>query len=412
MDKNITIEFSKIENLKKMLKKINRIEKKQGYKLTKIISVENKRSQLKEYYIDDMEYNIRKKFIDNIIVCDVTLSIDDDIKKENKRKKYQLMVRIDHLENTNNDIFVIDDNIFNHYTMKELLTLSPKCNHCNTRRKRKTTYIIKDAENDKVYQIGKTCLIEYTTEKNILDYAEYLENIAELENIIEYDKENFTSDNFQGQLYNVLDIIASSFLSVGKRGFTSKYNATKDNISTKDDVLNILFLNKENFNLDDIKEKIKWYLSIDKSKYIDDYLKNDNDFTFKMEKLLQYEYTTEKNISTLVCFPIEYDNIKRKVKLFERNKNEIEKIKKTNYKEKDKVELNNLTLTSNKKYQNDIYNTTTTYYYFLDDNNITYLWKSSRIISALEDAKEKINLKGTIKKIDNNKIILTRCKVI
>ena len=76
-----------------------------------------------------------------------------------------------------------------------------------------------------------------------------------------------------------------------------------------------------------------------------------------------------------------------------------------------RIELKGLVVDNNRTYNNNYgFGTTTTYYYFKDKNN-TYLWKSSRIFDELQIGKI-INIKGTVKSIEADKIILTRCKLI
>lgn len=36
------------------------------------------------------------------------------------------------------------------------------CEHCNTRRNRKSTYLVRNTKSGEVRQVGKTCLKEYT----------------------------------------------------------------------------------------------------------------------------------------------------------------------------------------------------------------------------------------------------------
>ena len=405
MVKKITIEKSKLDILEKNIKNFNRIEKKQGIKeISKILTISNAREELKVYSINDYEYS--RKIIDTILVIDIELFISEENRTQ---EEYNILAKIEKITNEENYITVYDERIYNKYTLDELIKIKLQCEHCRKKRARKTSYIVENLKTKEIKHIGKTCLIEYTTEKNIFNYLDYLESISEIESVLE--KLNINNySNFEGVYYDVKKLLALAQKEVDKNGYKTKY---EDKLSTKNVVLenytNTIITNEE---INDIQEKIQWYLKIDKSLYYYDYKQIDSNFIFKIEKLLRYENTSLKNIGILVYFPIVYQQLKKKVKDKENKESTKEKIKELTYKEKDKIELNNLTLISNKKYQNEVYNTTTTYYYFLDDNNITYLWKSSRIIGILENTKEKINLKGTIKKIDDNKIILTRCKII
>ena len=368
------------------------------------MTISNAREELKVYYINDYEYS--RKVIDAIFVIDIEIFISEENRTQ---EEYNILAKIEKITNEENYITIYDKKIYNKYTLDELIKIKLQCEHCSKKRARKTSYIIENLKTKEIKQIGKTCLIEYTTEKNIFNYLDYLESISEIESVLE--KLNINNySNFEGVYYDVKKLLVLAQKEVDKNGYKTKYECK---LSTKNVVLeNYITAVITNEEINDIQAKIKWYLKIDKSLYYDDYKQTDDNFIFKIEKLLRYENTSLKNIGILVYFPVAYQQLKKKVKNKENEESAKEKIKELTYKENDKVELNNLTLTSNKKYQNEKYNTTTTYYYFLDDSNITYLWKSTRIIDILENTKEKINLKGTIKKIDDNKIILTRCKVI
>ena len=50
----------------------------------------------------------------------------------------------------------------------------PVCEHCNTKRKRKDTYLIHNVSSDEWKQVGKTCLTEFTNGMDAELVASYI----------------------------------------------------------------------------------------------------------------------------------------------------------------------------------------------------------------------------------------------
>ena len=414
MKKTFTIEVEKLEQLKVLVKKANRIEKKLGYKKTTLSEGQRYFKNCTLSFIG----NLDKKTTIQKNVIDIELYRDNRIHNlENMR--YTLLAKLEHFtENFENYVTVLNEEIFNYYTLEELKKLKQNCNHCNTNRKRKYTYIIRDNINHKITQIAKNCLKEYTLIDNIENIVEYFNNITEIEYLTFKEEKEISNKDYSfyiqdNKLYNTLEILTVVKEVLKKHNYISKAQAYHTGEKTTTErVEELLFKKKGSIIIDDnIKENIREFLSYDKKQYYNDYEENDNCFIFKLNKLLTYDFVKYESICYLSSFFKILESIRKKEKRKQEEEQASKKISQLTYKEKDKIELK-LTLTNFKTYTSDYYyNSTTTYYYFKDSNNITFLWKSSKIINELKN-DTIVNLKGTIKEIQKDKIILTRCKII
>ena len=245
--------------------------------------------------------------------------------------------------------------------------------------------------------------------EKILDYMEVMTEIGYacendfIEKMNEYSWRDYVRVN---NYYEKIKVLTLAKKIVNKYGYISRANA-REGYATIDMV-------KEKYNSDikvdeSIYNDIKEYLAYDKKKYTKNYHMDDECFTFKLEKILTYDYVTNSDIGILCYFFNALEQIRKKVQV---EKDLKEKMQSNNIelKEKTRIQLSGIVLVSDKTYYNNYYNSSTTYYYF-KDNNRTYLWKSSNIIENLEIGKV-FNLKGTIKEIAEDKIVLTRCKLI
>ena len=414
MKKTFTIEVEKIEQLKVLVKKANRIEKKLGYKKTILSEGQRYFKNCTLSFIG----NLDKKTTIQKNVIDIELYRDNYI-HDLENIRYTLLAKLEHFtENFENYVTVLNEEIFNYYTLEELKKLKQNCNHCNTNRKRKYTYIIRDNINHEIMQIAKNCLKEYTLIDNIENIAEYFKNITEIEYLTFKEEKEISSKDYlfyiqDNKLYNTLEILTVVKEVLKKHNYISKAQAyhTREKTTTER-VEELFFKKKGNIIIDDsIKNDIKDFLSYDKKQYYNDYEENDNCFIFKLNKLLTYDFVKYESICYLSSFFKILESIRKKEKRKQEEEQVSKKISQLTYKEKDKIELK-LTLTNFKTYTSDYYyNSTTTYYYFKDSNNITFLWKSSKRINELKN-DIIVNLKGTIKEIQKDKIILTRCKII
>ena len=330
-------------------------------------------------------------------------------------KKFIIYAKIEHIENMHNRVKVFNEKIFDMYSLEELKALEPKCEHCNTNRYRKYTYLLYDTHKKKIIQIARTCMKKYTLIENIERYLDYLEAISQFGEIKEFNDETMTKEgwyNYYGNSVaycNKLEAVTIIKEITNKYGYASKQQGYKK--STYERVIEELRQRKNIIVDSTVADDIKEFLEYDKKKYYKNYRREDDNFIFSLEKILSYDFIQRKDIGILCYFYNSLEQIRNKVKEIE----EINSITKDNsnveIQEGKRIELKGLVVDNNRTYNNDFgFGTTTTYYYFKDKNN-TYLWKSSRIFDELQIGKI-INIKGTVKSIEADKIILTRCKLI
>lgn len=409
MKKTITVEEKQLEKIENIIKVANKIEKKLNNTLT-TIRVNEKTTKEKNIYIQGTSehYTVPVK------VANITVNINTDT-IDNIKEKFIIYAKIEHIENMHNRVKVFNEKIFDMYSLEELKALEPNCEHCNTSRYRKYTYLLYDTHKKKIIQIARTCMKKYTLIENIERYLDYLEAISQFGEIKEFNDETMTKEgwyNYYGNsetYYNKLEVVTIIKEMTNKYGYASKQQGYKK--STYERVVEELQQEKNIVIDTTVTEDIQEYLSYNKKKYYKNYRKDDDNFLFSLEKILSYDFIQRKDVGILCCFYNSLEQIRNKVKEIE----EINSITKDNsnveIQEGKRIELKGLMVDNNRTYNNDYgFGTTTTYYYFKDKNN-TYLWKSSRIFDELQIGKI-VNIKGTIKSIEVDKIILTRCKLI
>ena len=114
------------------------------------------------------------------------------------------------------------------------------CDHCNTTRKRTSTFVVQDAQG-KLKRIGRQCLKDYLPGgdqgvKNMLDYAEYLSKIAEGLKEFEsrggesdYDDDRMGGGSFKYDNFRIKETLGVALAYVRKLGYVSRSRANVDN---------------------------------------------------------------------------------------------------------------------------------------------------------------------------------------
>jgi hypothetical protein len=116
------------------------------------------------------------------------------------------------------------------------------CDHCNTTRKRTSTFVVQDAQG-KLKRIGRQCLKDYLPGgdqgvKNMLDYAEYLSKIAEGLKEFEamggegdYDDDRMGGGSSKYDSFRIKETLGVALAYVRKLGYVSRSRANADNES-------------------------------------------------------------------------------------------------------------------------------------------------------------------------------------
>ena len=131
-------------NLKRLEKKLKRIQNK-CRKYDASFKYEIVGEEFKDVQIGNTEETQTLRFI---VV---------DVEGFAKINNWEFVATIDHRETGNVIRNIIDIEIPERYW-----TSSPYCEHCNTKRRRKDTYLIHNTETDEFKQVGRSCLRDYT----------------------------------------------------------------------------------------------------------------------------------------------------------------------------------------------------------------------------------------------------------
>lgn len=102
----------------------------------------------------------------------------------------------------------------------EFYTAPPKCDHCNSNRPRKDTYLIYNSTSVEFKQVGRSCLQEYTGGLNIEWVASMLQFIDEL------DKASDEPILLHGsrKYFKVREVLGYAIDVIRKHGYVSRYD--------------------------------------------------------------------------------------------------------------------------------------------------------------------------------------------
>ena len=276
-------------------------------------------------------------------------------------------------------------------------TLPSRCDHCNTNRERKVTFLVKNEEGQ-LKQVGSSCLKEYTgiDPAGAIFWAEASYPCG----VERFDEEDFEK---LPKVFNTERVLGLAIESIRDYG----YSKSGEPHSTKGCVIQDLCLGKhpEEEALAKAKAITKWLLD-----EIDP--RDDKYRWYELETncipFAKLGYVEMKNVGYLAYLPVAYDRyMEKKRQREERNaqKNNSSFVGTVG----DKLEI---VVTSGRlvtSWYNDF--GITNMYKFLDKDGNIYIWKTSKGFNA-ESVK---TLKGTVKEHSTyngeNQTILTRCKV-
>ena len=173
------------------------------------------------------------------------------------------------------------------------------CEHCNTRRARKSVFIVEnDQQEAKI--VGSTCLADFVGHKSALQYAASVAWISSIEEIIQ--DEGWAVGGSRDVVFNVKEILRTAYAIINRVGFTSKTKAREQGItSTADDVLYYLTSNnikeeqrikESEINMEIIEKAIEWVGS--------EYSENDSDYMYNLNTLVNCDHVRMRFVGILV----------------------------------------------------------------------------------------------------------------
>ena len=353
-----------------------------------------------EVYFDDTDKNDIKELVD----------INIKQLEEFRLGDYEVVAQIDHTYPVKNfiksytNITTEQENEYQH--------LESNCQHCNFKRKRNYTFILKNLETEEFIQVGKTCLKDFTGH-DILKSLNYFDLFEELQ----FELLNCYKSDKKIQFYSINKILGMIHDEIKLHGYKSskmKYEGRID-MTTGDiikyrvkDIMSSIYENKRvipTVNKEDesyINEVKNYILSFDYK------MENESlqDFYKSLQNIIKYDYCKFNDISILATMFTTYDILKQKEKK-EDNKNISNYVGSIG----DKIKIE-VTLRGKFSYE-------TQYGYmcislFVDRNGNVYKWVSKNTLNI--KLGEFITIQGTIKNHEiyqgEKQTVLTRCKKV
>jgi len=301
----------------------------------------------------------------------------------------------------------------------------PYCEHCNSNRRRKDTFIVMNRETGEFKQVGKSCLNDFTHGMSA-SFAAYL---ASLKSIFEEIEEKPIGGGFWG--YGKSFYETNEFLNFTAETIRHYGYATSDSSeSTKDRVkmfFDVTHGRTKYWDPEDVMKAINRMKLVgfnpkseEAKRMTDDALawlaqqEETNDYMHNLKVVTSLEFTNESRFGLLVSL---FPTWNRDLEIQARKKAEAENGKASefvgNIGDRIDVEIESVKCLTSWESCFDGYHHTTTYIWKIvgKDENV-YIWKTSAFIDC---DKPPVRIKGTVKEHkvyrDVKQTVLTRCKM-
>lgn len=286
-------------------------------------------------------------------------------------------------------------------------TSAPVCEHCNSKRNRKDTYLIRNIETGEFKQVGKSCLKDFTNGLSAEAVARYISWFDELI------RGQAPTDGFTPYC-DVFEIIQLAVEAVNLYGYQKAYNPYEEESygqSTRDVVCDVLNDCKgakkhleKGFNVDRKGNKEKAQAVID---FVAS-LPNEYGYVSNLKAICSKEYCQSRDLGILVSSVACYD---REMRYQEKRAKEQKEQSKSSWVgatgERITIEEASVKLLTSWETMYGY----TYMYQFVDKAGNIYIWKTSNNVEG-----ETVSLKGTVKAHSDfngvKQTELTRCKVI
>lgn len=198
------------DNMEAMEKKLARIERKCSKN-----HIEFCYNKVGEHYeevdVDDKHYLV--KFYD--------IEVEGSL----RHNGWTFIGSIDHMPQRNViRVATLDNTIIPEY----YFTAPGACDHCNTNRARKYTFLIRNDETGEWKQVGRNCLQEYTNGLSAEDVANFYSYLNAVE-----DGENCGSGRITNHYFTLVDAVALAKYFIDTEGFksTRQYESTASQVA-------------------------------------------------------------------------------------------------------------------------------------------------------------------------------------
>ena len=296
-------------------------------------------------------------------------------------------------------------------------TTQPVCEHCNTNRYRKNTYIVYNEEANEFKQVGATCLNDFTHGMDatfISSYYAMFNKLAEFEAIPE-------GCGWSEGYYHTKEILAYTSAVVKVYGYVGAGNRN----STADNVKDFYAIDHGYHFFAEIEEAIKtkmrevsFEVTEDDNKVADkiisfiENMEESNNYIHNLKVLCSNEMVKYSNInllcSAIVCWNRELERIERDTKRAKENAELMNSEYMGNIGDRITFAIDSWKALTSWETEWGV----TVLYRFIDTNGNVIIWKSSKYIDS---EKEVTKLTGTIKEHKEyngvKQTVVNRCRV-
>lgn len=391
------------ENMERLVKKIKRIENKCA-KYNLHFHFEEVGCEYREMKQEDGT-TVTAKFI------------EVEVEGLMKHESWEFVAKLDHFAEGNIiRQFKTDIDVPERYRHTD-----PVCEHCNTSRGRKFTYLVHNTETDEWKQVGSSCLAEFTSGLDAEYVAKYISLFDELINF-----ESPARGIGYHPYYSLKTFLQYAKETVNKFGYASVATVeVEGGITTKDRTKQFYFTLELGDYDEDVKKEaeevgfdahrpeieeyvdnaIAWVRSL-----TDEDIKN-NSFLFNLKIACSEDYFEMRNAGFIVSLMPTYYRHLANIEYQERKKKELEENPSRYQGEIGKrIEFKPAKITC-------VCSTDTMYgysylYQILDEAGNVYMWSTGTV---LEEDKEFNFIRGTVKSHSDyrgvQQTFLTRCRV-
>lgn len=309
------------------------------------------------------------------------------------------------LENCNgvNIIKGAKDNI----QIPELYKTRHICDHCNTKRNRVSTILIRNTTTGEYKQVGRQCISDYIG-KSAEQYAAYIEFVKGVQDL-EY--ESFSDNiNVSRSYFLTIDVISYAIKNIKQYGYVPTVISFRD-AETKDPTATKVYsdLVDRHSDMYSKEDKEEAEAVIEWAKHIDG---SDNSYYHNIQTILSNKYISSNNLGIAVsAVPAKYKYDSKKAEQAALKQYKLPE----NINIGDKITLSNVKI--REAWSGDLYYGYT-YLYKIISNNSVYVWWTSKDL-CLEDypnGELTADVNGTVKQFDEHdnvpQVVLTRCKIV
>lgn len=300
-------------------------------------------------------------------------------------------------------------------------TTDPVCEHCNSNRQRKDTYLVMNEETGEYKQVGKSCLKDFTSGMNAEGVAQYtalFEELIEGENIdgCGYGDRYFPVKEFL--LYVAETIKHFGYVRTQDSGRSTKDRAfdyykmehggrflEKEEHRLKEEMQSVSFNANAKSNFELVEKALDWLTS----------QSEDNNYMHNLKTACSLEYTTYRNLGVITSlFPTYNCDLEYQAEKAEQERQrELERLNEQksmfigSVGDRIDIDVQSIECVTSWETQYGY----TRIYKIVDTNGNVYTWKTSNFVYE-EDVK---SVKGTVKSHNEYRGIkqteITRCKV-